>query len=164
MAHRLRLCGSTDLPLVAIVTQGMGKNSTLATDIFGRRFVTPVDAEHKQDVCGTNTLCVFANPHMKAFHTSWFGFFTSFYSTFAAAALGAYIIPDLDLTDAEWGLSGTMAVMGTIFFRLVMGVVCDTIGARKGLGALLLGTIPAIILMMFVNKAWQFIFLRCVIG
>ena len=55
----------------------MGKNSTLAKDIFGREFVTPVDDEHKADVCGSNTLCVTANPHMRAFHTSWFGFFSA---------------------------------------------------------------------------------------
>mgnify|MGYP002633993180 CR=1 FL=1 len=101
---------------------------------------------------------------MRAFHTSWFGFFTSFYSTYAAAPLVAYIMPDLKLTEFEWGISGTFAVMGTIFFRLAMGVICDTFGARKGLGFLLIGTMPALILMMFVNSAWQFIALRCVIG
>jgi len=145
--------------------QRMGKNSKGTTDIFGRRFPVPVDAEHKatQDPLGT-TLCVTANPHMRAFHMSWFGFFTSFYSTYAAAPLYAYIQPDLQLTEFEWGISGTFAVFGTIFFRLAMGVICDTMGARKGLAFLLLGTIPALILMMFVQAAWQFIILRCVIG
>ena len=143
---------------------GMGKNSELTKDVFGRQFVLPVDKEHKADICNCSTLCVTANPHMRAFHTSWFGFFSSFYSTFAAASLGAYIIPDLDLTEEEWGLSGVMAVMGTIAFRLAMGWICDKFGARKGLGYLLFGTMPAIVIMMFVQQAWQFILLRCVIG
>jgi len=145
--------------------QRMGKNSRNTTDIFGRRYQVPVDGEHKatQDpLCVT--LCNTSNPHMRAFHTSWFGFFASFYSTFAAASLAPYIIPDLDLSNREWGLSGTFAVMGTIFFRLVMGWVCDKIGARKGLGFLLLATTPAIVLMMFCNSAGMFIALRCVIG
>ena len=65
--------------------EGMGKNSRGATDIFGRKFSVPVNAEHKatQDpLCVT--LCNCSKPHMAAFHTSWFGFFASFYSTFAA--------------------------------------------------------------------------------
>ena len=93
--------------------QGMGKNSTLTTDIFGRRYQVPVDAEHKatQDpLCVT--LCNFSNPHMRAFHTSWFGFFSSFYSTFAAAALNAYIIPDIGINGSEWSSSGDAAVGG----------------------------------------------------
>lgn len=102
--------------------------------------------------------------HAAAFHTSWFGFFASFYSTFAPASLAPYIIPDLNLTDFEWGISGTMAVMGTIFFRLAMGLICDKFGARKGLGYLLLGTTPAIIIIMFAQNAWQFILMRCIIG
>jgi len=145
--------------------QRMGKNSRNTADIFGRRFAVPVDGEHKatQDpLCVT--LCNTANPHMRAFHTSWFGFFASFYSTFAAASLAPYIIPDLDLTDKQWGMSGTFAVMGTIFFRLVMGWICDKVGARKGLGFLLLAVSPAIVLMMFANSPGVFIALRCVIG
>ena len=94
---------------------GMGKNSELTKDVFGRQFVLPVDKEHKADICNCSTLCVTANPHMRAFHTSWFGFVSSFYSTFAAAPLYAYIADDLNLTDMEWGLSGTFAIFGTIF-------------------------------------------------
>ena len=145
--------------------QGMGKNSKLTTDIFGRKYQVPVDAEHKatQDPLLT-TLCNTSNPHMRAFHTSWFGFFSSFYSTFAAASLVAYIKPDLGMTNRQWGLSGTFAVMGTIFFRLMMGWICDKFGARKGLGFLLLGTTPAIVGIMFVNTPTLFILFRCIIG
>jgi len=142
----------------------MGKNSTGDKDLFGREFVVPVDTEHKASECGFHTLCVTANPHMRAFHTSWFGFFASFYSTFAAAALNPYIIPDLNMSAEEWGNGNIAAVLGTIFFRLVMGWICDTFGARRGLAYLLLGTMPACIIMMFVQVPWLFILLRCVIG
>ena len=142
----------------------MGKNSRHQLDIFGREFMVPVDQEHKATECGCHTLFVTANPHMRAFHTSWFGFFASFYSTFAAASLAPYIIPDLNLTDWEWGFSGVAAVMGTIFFRLVMGWLCDKFGARRGLAYLLLCTMPCCIIMMFVQAGWLFILMRCCIG
>ena len=72
----------TDIGNLHDQLERMGKNSKNTTDIFGRRFPVPVDAEHKatQDPLGT-TLCVIANPHMRAFHMSWFGFFTTFFSS-----------------------------------------------------------------------------------
>ena len=160
-----RAVATQDIKNLHDTFERMGKNSLATKDLFGRQFVVPVDSEHKatQDPLAT-TLCVCAKPHMAAFHTSWFGFFSSFYSTFAAAALYPYIKPDLDLSPAEWGISGNMAVGGTIFFRLAMGWICDTVGARKGLGYLLLGTMPAIVWMMFVSSAAEFIICRCVIG
>ena len=46
--------------------QSMGRNSKLTSDVFGRRFQVPVDAEHKatQDPLAV-TLCNFSNPHMR---------------------------------------------------------------------------------------------------
>jgi len=150
--------------------EGMGKNSkqVKSLDLANRKgtvFTVPVDEAHKatQDpLCVTLLNC--SKPHMAAFHTSWFGFFSSFFSTFAAASLNAYIIPDLNLTNLDWGNANVASVTGTILFRLLMGWICDKFGARKGLGILLLGTTPAIVLMMFAQNAWQFILLRCVIG
>ena len=43
-------------------------------------------------------------------------------------------------------------------------MICDTFGARRGLGYLLLGTIPAIIGMMFAQGPVTFILMRCCIG
>jgi len=101
---------------------------------------------------------------MRAFHTSWFGFFASFFSTFAAAPLGAYIKPDLDLTKGDIRAGNTASVAGTIIFRLAMGWICDKVGPRRGLGFLLLGVTPAIIGIMFVQGAAGFIICRCIIG
>ena len=55
-----------ELKQLHLTLERMGKNSTTTTDIFGRRFQVPVDAEHKatQDPLSV-TLCNFSNPHMR---------------------------------------------------------------------------------------------------
>ena len=54
-----------------------GFNSRETKDIFGRTFPLPVDAEHKATgLYVTN----FSQPHMRAFHASWLGFFATFFS------------------------------------------------------------------------------------
>ena len=68
-----------------------GVNSRGTADLFGRPFSVPVDAEHKATAM---PILNFSNPHMRAFHASWFGFFTTFFSTFAAAPLMPYIKKD----------------------------------------------------------------------
>jgi len=120
-----------------------------ACDIYGREFQLKVDAEHKATEL---KICNLSKPHMRAFHTSWFGFFSSFFSTFAAAPLMAYIRKgtSVGLSKSEIGTSGLMAVLFTIFFRLAMGVICDKFGARKGLSILLLCASPAVLGMMAV--------------
>jgi len=148
-----------------LAMEARGVNSRGTCDLFGRKFAVPADADHKatQDPCLT-TCGTCAKPHMRAFHTSWFGFFASFFSTFAAAPLGAYIKPDLDLTKGDIRAANTCSVGGTIIFRLIMGWICDKVGPRRGLGFLLLGVTPAIIGIMFVQDAAGFIACRCIIG
>jgi len=143
-----------------------GVNSKGTMDIFGRRFSVPVDAEHKATAL---PILNFSNPHMRAFHASWFGFFATFFSTFAAAPLTPYIkkvsqnMPD-GLTKNDLYLANIMSVAGTIFARLVMGTVCDVMGARKGLAFCLFLTCPFIIGIMFVSNAGGFIVCRLFIG
>ena len=61
-----------------------GVNSRRTKDMQGRVFAVPVDAEHKATYLKITN---FANPHMHAFHAAWFGFFSTFFSTFAPAPL-----------------------------------------------------------------------------
>ena len=107
-----------------------------------------------------------ANPHMRAFHASWFGFFSTFFSTFAPAPLAPMFKSEatLGLKRADLVAGNLCSVSSNIFMRVVMGIVCDKLGARKGLAFLLLITSPAILGMMFVDNAAGFIICRFVIG
>lgn len=66
-------------------------------------FALPVDSEHK--ALKINLFSV-AQPHMRAFHLCWFGFFTSFVSVFAPAAMIPVVREDLGLTKVELGNAG----------------------------------------------------------
>jgi len=153
------------IDILHAIMEKRGINSRGTVDLFGRPFAVPVDEEHKatQDPL-TVTLFSCAKPHMRAFHTSWFGFFASFFSTFAAAPLMAYIKPALNLTKNEIKSANVASVGGTIFFRLLMGWICDKMGPRRGLGFLLIAVTPAIFAIMFAKSATAFILCRCIIG
>ena len=130
-----------------------GVNSRGTADLFGRPFSVPVDAEHKATAM---PILNFSNPPMRAFHASWFGFFTTFFSTFAAAPLMPYIKKDTPnmpggLTKDDIYAANISSVAGTIVARLIMGTVCDVMGARKGLAFVLFITCPFIIGIMFVS-------------
>lgn len=125
------------------------------------QFALPVDSEHK--ALKINLLS-FALPHMRAFHLCWFGFFTSFVSTFAPAAMIPVVREDLGLSKADLGNAGIAAVSGTIAARVAMGAVCDWIGPRLGMSAVLMMTAPCVFGMALANKALDFTLLRFGIG
>jgi len=138
-------------------------NSRGTQDIYGRPFGCPVDEEHKATAIN---LFSFAKPHMRAFHTSWFNFFAGFVSTFAAAPLTAYMKKpgSLNLTPTDLSNGKIASVSGTIVLRLIMGIVMDIFGARKGMFVLMGVCTPAIIGMMFTTNAAGYIVCRCLIG
>jgi len=72
-------------------------------DTKERQFALPVDSEHKALKV---QLFSVALPHMRAFHLCWFGFFTSFVSTFAPAAMIPVVREDLGLSKADLGNAG----------------------------------------------------------
>ena len=51
-----------------------GVNSRGVCDVFGRPFDLPVDENHKAVYLKIPS---FANPHMRAFHCAWYGFFAT---------------------------------------------------------------------------------------
>ena len=122
-----------------------------------------VDAEHK-----ATAINIFSNakPHMRAFHCSWFNFFSGFVSTFAAAPLGAYMkkTDSLNLTKQDIAGGKIASVSGTIVLRSIMGPVMDVFGARKGMFVLMAVCTPGVIGMIFTTNATGFIICRCLIG
>lgn len=89
-----------------------------------KQFSLPVDSEHK--ALKINLLS-FALPHMRAFHLCWFGFFTSFVSTFAPAAMIPVVREDLGLSKADLGNAG--AVLWALLNAVV--AVCVSALAHK---------------------------------
>jgi len=143
--------------------QKKGVNSRGVTDIFGREFSVPVDQEHK---CTQLVLFNFQNPHNRAFHTSWFGFFSSFFSMFASAPLMAYMKKktSLNMVKSQIGEGNISAVSTNIVMRVVTGFLCDMLGPRRALSFLLLITCPPILGMYFVTDATGWIACRAFIG
>merc|ERR1719367_2400991 len=123
-----------------------GVNAKGTTDIFGRPFALPVDDQHKATVFNTSTLWTCANPHMRGFWAATIGFFSTFFSTFAAAPLMAYIKKEgsLNLKKSDIVSSGIASVAGTIGMRLITGWLCEKFGARKAFVFLLLLAVPGI--------------------
>jgi NNP family nitrate/nitrite transporter-like MFS transporter len=140
-----------------------GKGDGIPCDLHGRPFSCAVDKEHKATEL---KICSFALPHMRTFHASWMGFFSTFFSTFAPAPLAAYLKREdtLGLSAMDIGNGNIASVAVTIIFRVIVGVVCDILGARRGLAFLLLLACPGIVGMMFVQSGAAFIAMRAVIG
>ena len=98
--------------------EAKGTNSRRIKALDGSVFTLPVDREHK-----ATQLPIFncSNPHMRAFHASWFGFFATFFSTFAAAPLAPTLKQEntLGLTRNQLSLGGTLAVTSNIICRFL---------------------------------------------
>jgi len=137
---------------------------TGTADIFGREFDLPVDAEHK--AITFNPFHSAANPHMRGFWASAFGFFCTFFSTFAAAPLMAFIKKEdsLNLSKDDIVNSAVASVAGTIGMRLITGWLCEKLGARKAFAFILLLAVPGIIGIAFTQNAAGFIACRFLIG
>lgn len=124
-------------------------------------FLLPVDTEHKATIFRPYHV---RGVHMRAFHASWFSFFTSFLSTFAPAALAPVLREDLNLNKDDLTNAGIAAVTGTIAARIAMGTVCDTVGPRFGHAFLMLLASPAVFGMALVTSPGGYIACRFVIG
>jgi len=139
------------------------QGEAIPKDMFGRPFKIKVDAEHKATEIKIPSC---SGAHMHAFHASWFGFFSTFFSTFAPAPLAPTLkkAHTLGLTRPELQIGGIASVTSNIVCRLLMGLVCDKLGPRKGLAFVLLITAPAIIGIAFVQGPVGFIVCRGIIG
>ena len=140
-----------------------GTNSRRTQGLNGRVFQVPVDAEHKATQLPITKCGV---PHMRAFHASWFGFFSTFFSTFAPAPLAPVLKrkTTLGLTRNDLATGNILSVTSNIVCRFLMGIVCDKMGARRGLAFLMFITAPFILGIALVQNAAGFIACRFFIG
>lgn len=74
----------------------------------GRTFDLPVDSEHKALKI---KLLSITRPHMRAFHLCWLGFFSTFVSTFAPAAMIPVIREALNLSKGTLGNAGVFLLL-----------------------------------------------------
>jgi len=101
---------------------------------------------------------------MKTFHITWITFFFCFFGWFGIAPLMKIVKDDLGLTKAQIGNVMIASVSATIFARLIIGRLCDTLGPRLTYtGLLLLGSIPVIGIGLS-NSYESFLLFRLAIG
>lgn len=101
---------------------------------------------------------------MKTFHITWITFFFCFFGWFGIAPLMPLIREQLGLSKEQIGNIIIASVSATIFARLIIGRLCDTLGPRLSYTLLLaFGAIP----VMFIglsNSYESFLLFRFVIG
>lgn len=109
-------------------------------------------------------LLSFKVPHMRTFHITWITFFFCFFAWFGLAPMMKVIKDDLHLTKPQIGNIIIASISATIFARLLMGWLCDKIGARKAYTILLaVGAIP-VILVGLATSYESFLIYRLAIG
>ncbi len=101
---------------------------------------------------------------MRTFHITWLTFFVCFFGWFGLAPLMPAIREDLGLTKGQIGNIIIASVSATIFARLIIGKLCDTIGPRKTYTALLgICSIP-VMLVGLSHSYTTFLLFRLCIG
>lgn len=106
----------------------------------------------------------FSGVQMRTFHVTWLTFFVCFFGWFGIAPLMPIIREDLGLTKPQIGNAIIAAVSMTIFARLLIGRLCDTIGPRLTYtGLLVLGAIP--VMGVGLSHSYEtFLWFRLAIG
>ncbi|MEX8548788.1 MAG: MFS transporter [Mucilaginibacter sp.] len=101
---------------------------------------------------------------MRTFQITWLMFFVCFFGWFGLAPLMPTIRVELGLTKAQVGNTIIASVASTIFFRLIVGRLCDTWGPRKtAVRLLLVGSLP-VFLVGLAHDYTTFLLFRLAIG
>jgi MFS transporter, NNP family, nitrate/nitrite transporter len=101
---------------------------------------------------------------MQTFHITWITFFFCFFGWFGIAPLMKIVKDDLGLTKGQIGNIIIASVSATIFARLIIGRLCDTIGPRLAYtGLLVLGSIPVMTIGL-AHSYESFLLFRLAIG
>jgi NNP family nitrate/nitrite transporter-like MFS transporter len=105
-----------------------------------------------------------ATPQMRAFHLTWMAFFVCFFAWFAVAPLMPVIKGEFHLTISQVANINIAAVGITIFFRMLVGPLCDKYGPRITYTALLvLGAVPVLGIAL-AHSYESFLIFRLAIG
>ncbi len=106
----------------------------------------------------------FSGVPMRTFHITWLTFFVCFFGWFGIAPLMPVIREDLGLTKPQIGNAIIAAVSMTVFARLLIGRLCDTIGPRLTYtGLLVIGAIPVMGIGL-AHSYESFLWFRLAIG
>ena len=101
---------------------------------------------------------------MQTFHITWITFFFCFFGWFGIAPLMKIVKDDLGLTKGQIGNIIIASVSATIFARLIVGRLCDTLGPRLTYTWLLiLGSIPVMTIGL-AHSYESFLLFRLAIG
>jgi len=106
----------------------------------------------------------FSTPQMRAFHMTWFAFFSCFFGWFGIAPLMVLVRDDLGLTKTQIGNTIIASVAITILVRLLIGPIAHRFGPRKAYtGLLMLGSIPVMCIGL-AESYESFLLFRLAIG
>ncbi|MES2518215.1 MAG: MFS transporter [Bacteroidota bacterium] len=101
---------------------------------------------------------------MQTFHITWITFFFCFFGWFGIAPLMKIVKDDLGLTKGQIGNIIIASVSATIFARLLIGRLCDTLGPRLTYTWLLVfGSIPVMTIGL-AHSYESFLLFRLAIG
>lgn len=106
----------------------------------------------------------FRGVQMRTFHITWLTFFVCFFGWFGLAPLMPAIRADLGLTKCQIGNIIIASVSATIFARLIIGKLCDTLGPRKTYTALLAICSIPVMFVGFAHDYTTFLLFRLAIG
>lgn len=106
----------------------------------------------------------FKGIQMQTFHITWITFFFCFFGWFGIAPLMKIVKDDLGLTKGQIGNIIIASVSATIFARLIIGRLCDTLGPRLTYTWLLaIGSIPVMTIGL-ANSYESFLLFRLAIS
>ncbi|XP_021773273.1 high affinity nitrate transporter 2.5-like [Chenopodium quinoa] len=143
-----------------ITNNNVGENNDNINET-SKKYSFPVDTENKAMIF---PLFSVEKPHMRAFHLSWFQYFTCFVCTFAAPPLLPIIRDNLNLTASDIGNAGVGSVAGAIFARLSLGAACDLAGPRLASATVCFLTVPAVFLSSMASSPAAFFVMRFFTG
>src|SRR3569623_2039816 len=119
---------------------------------------------HQDDKAKQIKIFSYKRPHMRAFHCSWWSFFTAFLVWFSIVPLLSEIKKTLNLDLTQIWTSSIAGVAGTIFMRFLLGPLCDKFGPRIPFALVLCAAAIPTALTGLINSEAGLCVLRLFIG